>query len=122
MPKPILNLLVLRTANLDASLVFYKCLGLEFVEEQHGTGSFHYACEIGGTVIEMFPGKPGTAPDRRTAGATVLGFQVTNIDELVETLQNSGSIVLTSAQESSYGRRAVVQDPDGRAIELNQLA
>jgi predicted enzyme related to lactoylglutathione lyase len=105
---------------MGASLAFYKALGLNFVQEQHGNGPTHYSCELGGAIIEIYPGKPGTAPDRRNAGATLIGFQIADLDVIVKSLEPTGAMILTSPQDSAWGRRAVVQDPDGRAIELNQ--
>jgi lactoylglutathione lyase len=43
MIPPSLNLIVIRAADLDKSLAFYRALGLEFAQEQHGTGPVHYA-------------------------------------------------------------------------------
>jgi lactoylglutathione lyase len=120
MPLLSLNLLTLRAADIEKSLAFYRALGLEFTREQHGTGPIHYASIMRETVIEIFPGKPGNAPDRRNAGATMIGFQVENLDHMVEVLRQQGAEILTPPQESQWGRRAVVEDPDGRAIELSQ--
>jgi predicted enzyme related to lactoylglutathione lyase len=120
LPKPSLNLLVLRAADVAASLVFYYELGLAFVEEQHGTGPAHYSCEVGNIVIELYPGKPGNDPDRRHAGATMIGFQVESVDRVVGNLRILGAQILTDPQDITLGRRAVVQDPDGRAIELSE--
>jgi catechol 2,3-dioxygenase-like lactoylglutathione lyase family enzyme len=52
-----------RAADLEKSLAFYRALGLEFQQEQHGNGPIHYASIMRETVIEIFPGKPGNAPD-----------------------------------------------------------
>lgn len=43
-----LNLLVLRTDDLEKSRDFYAALGLAFEKHKHGTGPSHYACESGG--------------------------------------------------------------------------
>jgi lactoylglutathione lyase len=119
---PSLGLLVLRVSDMPASIAFYRALGLEFVEEQHGTGPVHYSCQLNGIVIELFPGKPGSAPDRRNAGATMIGFQVNDLDIVLENVSAMGAMILTPPQVSNWGRRAVIQDIDGRAIELNQPA
>jgi predicted enzyme related to lactoylglutathione lyase len=120
MGKPLLTLLVLRAADVSRSLVFYKMLGFEFTEERHGTGPVHYSCEVGGVVVEIFPGKPGHTPDRRDSGATLIGFQVADLDQIVAAMKASGATIITDVQDSTWGRRAIIQDPDGRAIELNQ--
>ena len=117
-----ITLLVLRTTDLAQTRAFYETVGLAFVEEQHGNGPVHYACERDGMVIELYPGKPGSAPDRRTAGATMIGFRVDHVDAVLANFRAMGAIILTEAQSSAWGQRAVVQDPDGRAIELSSPA
>jgi lactoylglutathione lyase len=122
MLTPVLTLLVQRAADLDRTLTFYQKIGLEFAREQHGNGPVHFSCELAGTVIEIYPGKSATAPDRKAGGATMIGFQVANVDELVRALANSSEVIITAPQDSAWGRRAVIQDPDGRAVELSTRA
>lgn len=50
----------------------------------------------------------------------MIGFQVEDLDHVLEILTTAGVTILTEPQVKDWGRRAVVQDPDGRAIELNQ--
>jgi predicted enzyme related to lactoylglutathione lyase len=120
MTTPKLGLIVIRVANLEQTVNFYRALGLGFSEEQHGNGPVHYACNLGGTVVEIYPGKSGTAPDRRNGGATLLGFQVDSLEVTLKAIAEIGATVLTAPQDSPWGKRAVVQDPDGRAIELSE--
>ncbi len=118
MVQPSLNLTVVRTANMDACLAFYCALGLTFQQEQHGSGPIHYSCELGNTVIEIYPGEPGTAPDRKSGGATMLGFTVGSLDAVLEALRPLGVEPAAPPKESVWGRRVLVIDPDGRAIDL----
>src|SRR5260221_1431690 len=120
MLKLSLSVLVFRCADIDKSRACFQALGLKFTQEQHGTGPVHYSCETASSVIEIYPGKPGSAPDRRNAGATMIGFQVVDMDNVLSHLQDQGITILTALQDSEWGRRAVVQDPDSRAIELSQ--
>ncbi|QLQ33687.1 MAG: hypothetical protein HZT40_21085 [Candidatus Thiothrix singaporensis] len=46
-----LNLLVLRCRDINASRIFYGQLGMQFVQEQHGSGSVHYAAVFNGMVF-----------------------------------------------------------------------
>jgi catechol 2,3-dioxygenase-like lactoylglutathione lyase family enzyme len=115
-----LSLLVLRTEDLDRSVRFYRALGLEFAQEQHGDGPVHYACELGETVLELYPARPGSAPERRTAGATMIGFRVDSLSQTMHALAELDVAVLTAPSQSSTPSRAVVQDPDGRAIEIQE--
>ena len=115
-----LGLLVLRASDLEKALAFYRAIGLSFVQERHGSGPVHNACEIGGTVMELFPGDPGTAPACKSGGSTMLGFSVSALDETLKTLANLGHFPISPPKDSAWGRRAVVTDPDGRAVELNE--
>jgi lactoylglutathione lyase len=114
----LLNLVVLRTAHMDAMLAFYRALGIEFAQEQHGSGPVHYACERNGMVMELYPGESGAAPDRKSGGATMLGFLVDDVDAVIAALEHAGVSVISVPKDTAWGRRALALDPDGRAVEL----
>src|SRR4051812_27334640 len=50
-----LNLLVIRSPDIDRSARFYELLGLSFTKHAHGTGPVHYAGELGSAVFEIYP-------------------------------------------------------------------
>ncbi|MBL8677869.1 MAG: VOC family protein [Myxococcales bacterium] len=110
-----LSSLVLRCANIDASRDFYERLGLRFSREKHGEGPEHYATIDNAPLIELYPESPSN--DR-----TRLGFDVADVDAIVERVAASGATVRALPSESPRGRRAVVIDPDGRAVELIESA
>jgi lactoylglutathione lyase len=113
---PALSLVVLQSANIEAAKAFYGLLGVSFVEEQHGKGPRHYAATLGPLVLEIYPcraDKP-SAPIR-------IGFQVPALDQTVEALRGRGMRILQEPTESPWGRRAVVEDPDGNSVELASL-
>jgi catechol 2,3-dioxygenase-like lactoylglutathione lyase family enzyme len=120
MAETSLNLLVLRASDLEKSLAFYRALGLKFVQEQHGSGPVHYACDTGGMVIELYPGEAGSAPDRKSGGATMIGFSVPALDETLKALADLGYAPLSPPKQSAWGRRASVLDPDGRAVDISE--
>lgn len=43
-----LNLVVLRSRDIDRAAEFYRCLGLEFTRHRHGIGPKHFAAEVTG--------------------------------------------------------------------------
>jgi predicted enzyme related to lactoylglutathione lyase len=49
---------------------------------------------------------------------TRLGFAVESLRQVVDKLAEAGTAVVANAQETEWGFRAVVRDPDGRAVEL----
>ena len=114
---PSLKLLVLKNRQVDKLLAFYQSLGIAFSQEQHGKGPVHHAGQVGGTVLEIYP-----LPDDACTvdQSTRLGFAVGNLEHVVENLRASGTPVTSPPQKTAWGYRAVVQDTDGRAVELYQ--
>ncbi|MFI0777418.1 VOC family protein [Streptomyces sp. NPDC021212] len=91
-------LVVLYTDHLEESRAFYAGLGLPLVQEQHGRGPLHYAATLpDNTVFELYP-----ANARRPASSVRLGFTV------------DGRAMTPPLAPG----RHVVEDPDGRAVEL----
>ena len=117
MAGPSLRLLVLKTPQVDRLLAFYQALGVELAEEQHGSGPLHFAGQIGDAILEVYP-----LPDEDgVADATTrLGFAVDRLIEVVQSLREAGTVIVSEPRETAWGLRAVVRDPDGRAVELYQ--
>lgn len=121
MSHPELSLIVLRTGDVLSTLFFYRALGLRFEQECHGQGLIHYACTLGTSIIEIYPGTEGSAPQPVQGGATMLGFRVASIDHVLTQLQEISDTVLPTIHSSRWGRRVVLTDPDGRKVELTEL-
>lgn len=117
MPDLLLNLLVLKTRQLDKLKAFYAALGIEFAEEKHGDGPTHLAGRVGEVVVELYPlhGDAGVAD-----AATRLGIAVPDLDAVLRSLDTLQTPVVSQPKMTLWGRRAVVRDPDGRAVELMQ--
>jgi len=113
--EPTLNLVVVYARDIEASRSFYVSLGLPLRQEKHGTGPIHYAATLGTTTFEIYPNRNG---DRKLD--LRLGFQVASLDEIIQELRQSQVPILSEPQESPWGRRAVVEDPDGNRVELTQ--
>jgi hypothetical protein len=112
--SPQLNLVVLRSPDIDRAAKFYQQLGLLFSKHAHGSGPEHYASETNGFVFEIYP---ATAKSQPTLG-TRIGFIVDSVDELIPLIVEIGAQVLTAPTDSEWGRRAVVKDLDGHTVEL----
>ena len=108
-----LNLLVLRASNPERLARFYSAFGLVFQTERHGAGPDHQTCDLGGSVLEIYPAK---SPDQSTAGAR-LGFRVSSLKDAVAACLSDGA-VLKAPHQSAWGYRAIVQDPEGHTVEL----
>lgn len=114
---PTLNLIVIQSADVQTAREFYSQLGLSFMEEQHGNGPRHIAAVLGALVLEIYPCQPG-----KIAAPLRLGFQVPSLDQTLESLRSRGARIVREPQDSAWGRRAVVEDPDGNRVELSMRA
>jgi len=116
MPVIALNLVVLRSAVIERAVEFYSRLGLHFTRHRHGHGPEHLAAEIAGAVFELYP----LAPNAPSTLGTRVGFKVSSIDEVLTGLTDHPDAVVTAPQNSQWGRRVVLVDPDGHRVELIQ--
>ncbi|MDL4821010.1 glyoxalase/bleomycin resistance/dioxygenase family protein [Actinomadura opuntiae] len=90
------TLIVIYTARLEECRAFYAGLGLDLRPERHGSGPDHYAAVLeDGAVFELYP-----AGTREPTGRLRLGFATT-----------AGACGLEPG-------RHVLDDPDGRAVEV----
>jgi len=113
-----INLLVIRTRDIKLLSKFYTDLGLEFTYHQHGNGPFHYSTEMGDLVFEIYPLlKSQTEPDNSLR----LGFDVENLDELINKLKTNNVIITQEPIQTDWGYMAIIKDLDGRKVELKQL-
>lgn len=112
-----LNLVVLRSNDIERAVTFYRALGFSFSWHIHGNGPGHYSAEDGSVVFEIYPvsEKSGSS-----AGAR-LGFSVVDVDATFDALVSLGAKALSAPRESEWGRRAVVKDFDGHSVELVEL-
>jgi lactoylglutathione lyase len=111
-----LNLVVLRSEDIDRAAAFYSRLGLRFSRHRHGAGAEHLAAETEGFVFELYPRAAG---GKSTLG-TRIGFRVPSVDSVIAALADYPAAVLVPAADSEWGRRAVVADPDGHRVEISQ--
>jgi lactoylglutathione lyase len=109
-----LSLLVLKTRQVEALRKVYGTLGIDLVEERHGKGPVHYAGRVGDLVFEIYP-----LPEDETVVDTTtrLGFVVSSLTTVLKALEKLGTTIVT---KPSATERAIVRDPDGRAVELHE--
>jgi lactoylglutathione lyase len=114
---------VLFAANPSATAAFYRALDLVLEDEHHGEGPIHFAAELGTVHFAIYPAHaPGRAPEHHTGGNVFPGFYVDSLEHVVSALKQAGSPILTEHEQMPWGCRIVAEDPDGRAVEINQRA
>src|SRR5262245_24539519 len=115
-----LSLLVLRTTRIGACLEFYQALGLEMVEEKHGKGPLHYSFSSNGITIEIYPETQKNFIEIRAERTLRIGFKVESLAATLESLESLGATVLKFPSITKWGHCAVILDPDGREVEINE--
>jgi catechol 2,3-dioxygenase-like lactoylglutathione lyase family enzyme len=110
---PSVSLVVLRCANLELSRAFYAALGLTLISEKHGSGPDHYSCTLGDLVLEFYP-------LGRSAGTSGLriGFRVPSVSVAVAAIRDAKVGEVLSLGDAPPS--AVVQDPDGHKLQLEE--
>jgi predicted enzyme related to lactoylglutathione lyase len=112
--------LVLFSSQVDRAVAFYRAVGIPLEDEDHGEGPVHAAAEVAGVHVAIYAASaPGRHPARRTGGSDFPGFYVDALDEVVAAVTVLGAPVLSGHESMPWGCRVVVEDPDGRAVEIN---
>jgi len=114
MTRTKLNLVTIRSPDIDRAVRFYELLGLEFTKHRHGAGPVHYATDGAEVVMEIHPLGPMHAPTT----SALLGFSVESADEVLRKLTQAGATVISPPGDSPWGRMAVVADFDGHKVVL----
>lgn len=113
-----LNLIVLRSDHPEKLSEFYDhTLNMKFVYHRHGSGPYHYSTEIYGLIFEIYKSSKNYKQDTSTR----IGFKVINLDEIIERVGDSSGIIITSPIINEWGYSSVIEDSDGRKIDLVEL-
>jgi predicted enzyme related to lactoylglutathione lyase len=110
-----IKLLVLRTPDPPKLAHFYSQLGMQFEYHQHGNSHYHYSTLIGKTVLEIYP----LAKNQIQADSNLrLGFEIDDFYNVLEQFTQQNVKIVHEPMQTEFGTVAVIQDPDGRKIEL----
>jgi len=92
---PEVSSIVLFSPTPERRTAFYRALGIDLADEDHGDGAVHAATEVGDVHVAVFAAPAeGTRQDWRTARSTFVGFYVESLDRTFEAVQRLGGEVL----------------------------
>ena len=104
-----LNLIVIRSKDMDKLVSFYALFDIDFVKHRHDKGPEHFSAEMEPLVFEIYQQRS----DEDSTTKVRLGFKVDKLDKVLADLTGSGATIVSEAKNSSWGRRAVITDPEG---------
>jgi predicted enzyme related to lactoylglutathione lyase len=102
--------------DIEKAAAFYSAFGLSFTKHAHGKGPEHYAAELGTGVFELYP----QISEENSTKHVRIGFQVADAASVIKLLEEKGAKIVSPLKDSEWGLRAVLDDPYGHRIELNQ--
>ncbi len=124
--EPVLDQCNLVVADMEATVAFYRRLGLTIPETDPAWGDHHRSVETPGGIdldfdSEQFVGTWNEGwPARRPA--VVLGFKVSTraaVDKVHAELAAAGYVTQQPPYDAFWGSRyAIVEDPDGNAVGI----
>jgi len=110
-----IRLIVIRTPDIERLSKFYTLFGLTFDYHKHDKSPYHFSTTVDKTVIEIYPlSKSQTQHDKSLR----LGFSIDNFEYTIDLLKHEGIVFTSEVAQSEFGIMAVIEDPDGRKIEL----
>lgn len=113
-----LNLLVLRTKDIELLKSQYALLGFNFEYHRHGNGPMHFSAETDGFVLEIYPLIKSM---EKADNSLRLGFSVKNLNQIIQSLLNSDWKIVSEPTLTEWGYPAIIQDTDGRKVELKEI-
>lgn len=103
-----INLIVLICSDIEKSKNFYEILGLNFFKEQHDNSQIHYACDINGVVLELYPESTRFPVEKSVR----LGINVKNL----HLLKQHNNMHFKKINDRLFS----VEDPDGRIVFITE--
>jgi len=114
--KASVGLLVIRSDDMDRLAAFYKTLGFSFVKHSHSPCGEHYSTADRACVFEICQRRAGQRPTTDV----FFGLNVPSVDDAVEAAVGHGGTVIRPAEDSEWGRSAIIRDLDGHRVMLSE--
>lgn len=114
--KANIGLLVIRSDDMDRLAAFYTALGFSFEKHSHPPCGEHYATTETDCVFEIYQRKS----DQPKRTELFFGLKVSNVDDAVESALVHGGTIIRPAEDSEWGRSAIIRDLDDHRVMLSE--
>lgn len=106
---------ILLASDMKRSTRFYRdVLGMELKEQSKDWAEFSKR----GTVLALHPSKKKRI---KRNNSMLVGFSVSDFDDVVNDLKKKKVKFYKKPREESFGKHAIIQDPDGHLISIVQM-
>lgn len=106
---------ILLVSDMKRSTRFYRdVLGMELKEQSKDWTEFSKR----GTVLALHPSKKKRI---KRNNSMLVGFNVSDFDDVVNGLKKKKVKFYKKPREESFGKHAIIQDPDGHLISIVQM-
>ena len=106
---------ILLASDMKRSTRFYRdVLGMELKEQSKDWTEFSKR----GTVLALHPSKKKRI---KRNNSMLVGFSVSDFDDVVNGLKKKKVKFYKKPREESFGKHAIIQDPDGHLISIVQM-
>ena len=110
--------ITITTPQLQDMLSFYQIIGFQFVASKVEKGSEIHRATHNGVEFSLYK---TTNTLKSQVPSLQLGFMVTDLDGTVERLKRLSHVTcILDPTDMPDGKKAIMIDPDGHAIELSQ--
>ena len=120
-----ISAIILLVADAPALIKFYKDT-LELQVKQESEDWIELSTKEGSTVIALYPKKGEKKPSNAKLGFDegrnmLIGFNVSDLENVCKELENKGVIFFKRPSEESFGKHAIIEDPEGNLISIAEM-
>jgi Glyoxalase/Bleomycin resistance protein/Dioxygenase superfamily. len=108
------------TSKVQEVIEFYRAVGIPLEPDSHDEPDKtpHFEADVADTHFAVFETKDGSSGG--TQSPTMVGLAVDDLVAVVAKLEKMNAKFKTTLEDTPWGKRVVVYDPDGRAVEIYQ--
>lgn len=104
---------------------FYRDI-LELRVKQESENWIELSTKEGSTVLALYPKRGEKKPSSIKLGLgegrnTLIGFNVSDLDSICKELENRGVSFYKRPSEESFGKHAIIEDPEGNLISIAEM-
>lgn len=120
-----ISAIILLVADAPKLISFYRdVIGMEVKQESEDW--IELSTKGGSTVLALYPKRDKKTPSSVKQGSDsarsmLIGFNVSDLDSVCKELDNKGVRFFKKPAEESFGKHAIIEDPEGNLISIAEL-